>query len=165
MPIITLRTAIKAPIEICFDLSRSIDLHIYTARHTGERAVAGVRSGLIGAGGLVTWRARHFWWHEMTTQVCAFDPPKYFRDSAVAGYFERFHHDHFFERMDSDTTLMVDRVDFRSPLGPIGTVGDVLFVRWYLGRFLAQRNRLIKGVAEDPARREYFLRSASRDVV
>jgi hypothetical protein len=159
MPIITLRTEIQAPIAICFDLSRSIRVHIYTARHTGERAVAGVQSGLIGPGESVTWRAKHFWWHEMTTEIREFDPPTFFRDSAVAGYFERFDHEHRFERGDGDTTVMTDRVDFRSRLGPIGAVADALFVRWYLQRFLTRRNRLIKKIAEDPARRYSFLRS------
>ncbi|MFM7563387.1 MAG: cell division protein, partial [Planctomycetota bacterium] len=41
MPIITLTTAIAAPIETVFDLSRSIDLHIASTAQTNERAVAG----------------------------------------------------------------------------------------------------------------------------
>jgi len=78
----------------------------------------------------------------------------------VAGYFKRFNHDHFFERVN-DATLMTDHLDFRSPLGPIGVAVDALFVRWYLMRWLGQRNRLLKEIAEDPKRRDHFLRNTN----
>ncbi len=37
---IELTTLIKAPIELCFDLARSIDLHKISVQHTNEEAVA-----------------------------------------------------------------------------------------------------------------------------
>src|SRR5205823_8803096 len=57
---ICLQTVIAAPKERVFDLARSIDAHQDTAEHTGERAVAGVTSGLLGPEEEVTWEARHF---------------------------------------------------------------------------------------------------------
>jgi len=60
MPKLSILTIIRAPIERCFDLARSIDLHVESMKHTGEKAVAGVTSGLIGLGQEVTWEARHF---------------------------------------------------------------------------------------------------------
>jgi len=54
MPVIELKTAIKAPVERCFDLSRSIDLHKISTAHTNEEAIAGVTSGLIGPNEWVT---------------------------------------------------------------------------------------------------------------
>jgi len=51
---IVLLTSIAAPIERCFDLARSIDLHMASTNWSGERAIAGVTSGLIGAGQEVT---------------------------------------------------------------------------------------------------------------
>ena len=54
MAIIELTTDINAPIGRVFDLARSIDLHMNSTSKTGERAVAGVTSGLIGAGEQVT---------------------------------------------------------------------------------------------------------------
>ena len=47
---IELVTRIAAPIERCFDLARSIDLHMASTDWTGERAIAGVTSELIGPG-------------------------------------------------------------------------------------------------------------------
>ena len=48
MPILRLQTLILAPPALCFDASRHIDLHIASMKHTGEKAVAGKISGLIG---------------------------------------------------------------------------------------------------------------------
>ena len=38
---IRLTTAITAPIARCFDVSRSVDLHMSSTNWTGERAIAG----------------------------------------------------------------------------------------------------------------------------
>ena len=67
LPTIRLETVMRAPIARCFDLARSIDLHIVSTAQTGERAVGGVTTGLIGPGEHVTWRAKHFGvWQELT---------------------------------------------------------------------------------------------------
>ena len=47
MPKIENKNGIKASIEIVFDLSRSIDLHILSTEQTNEKAIAGKTSGLI----------------------------------------------------------------------------------------------------------------------
>lgn len=60
MPVIILTTTINAPIERCFDLSRSIDLHMASTTKTNERAIAGVTKGLINKGEQVTRLAKHF---------------------------------------------------------------------------------------------------------
>ena len=57
---IELETRINAPIERVFDLSRSIDAHLDSTSSTGERAIAGTTTGLIGLGETVTWSAVHF---------------------------------------------------------------------------------------------------------
>jgi hypothetical protein len=44
-----LATRIRAPIERCFDLARSVDFHVRTAEHTREHVVAGRERGLLGA--------------------------------------------------------------------------------------------------------------------
>lgn len=60
MPVIYLEPFIDAPIEKCFDLARSIDLHMESTKHTGETAIAGKTSGIIELNETVTWRAKHF---------------------------------------------------------------------------------------------------------
>ena len=53
-------TVIQAPIERCFDLARSVEVHLAGNVHCGETAVAlaGVTSGLVGIAQRVTWRDR-----------------------------------------------------------------------------------------------------------
>jgi hypothetical protein len=50
MPNIYLETKIAAPINICFDCARNIDLHQQSVVHTKEIAIAGRKSGLIEEG-------------------------------------------------------------------------------------------------------------------
>jgi ligand-binding SRPBCC domain-containing protein len=145
---VELTTVVHAPREICFDLARDLDLHLRSMAHTGEQAVAGRRSGLIGPGEQVTWRARHFGIvHYHTSRITAFDRPSYFRDSMVAGRFRTFEHDHFFEAGDG-FTRMRDLLAFESPLGMLGRVVDRLVLAPYLTRMLEQRGRMIRAEAE-----------------
>lgn len=148
MPIIQLSLLIHAPIERCFDLSRSIDLHVASTHGTDERAVAGVTSGLIGMGEEVTWSARHFGVRQrLTSRITAYDRPNHFRDSMVRGAFKRIDHDHFFTAR-GDATEMRDVFDFESPLGPLGAIADALVLKRYLRGFLERRNAMIKRAAE-----------------
>jgi ligand-binding SRPBCC domain-containing protein len=113
-------TVIAAPIQRCFDLSRSIDLQVDSAHGTGERAVAGVTGGLIGMGQEVTWKARQFGFDvRHTSRITAFDSPFYFQDLMQRGVFKSYCHDHHFEVRKSGTT-MLDVVEFEAPLGLLG---------------------------------------------
>lgn len=145
---IELTTDIRAPREVCFDLARDLDLHVRTMSRSGEQAVAGRTSGLIGLGEEVTWRARHFGVvHHHTSRITAFDRPSHFRDSMVRGRFKMFEHDHFFDVV-SGGTRMRDVLSFESPLGLLGRCVDYLALARYLGHLLEERNRMIRGEAE-----------------
>jgi ligand-binding SRPBCC domain-containing protein len=128
MPIIKLETVINAPIERVFDLARSIDLHKNSMSKYEEKAVAGVTSGLINLNETVAWEATHFGVKQrLTSKITAFDRPRYFRDSMVAGAFRRFDHDHFFELIGEQTRIK-DVFDYDSPLGILGKIADEFFV-------------------------------------
>lgn len=148
MPVIHLKTLIRAPMERCFDLSRSVDLHVQSTSSTGERAIGGVTRGLLGLGDEVTWRARHFGiWQNLTSRITVFDRPRHFRDSMVKGAFSRFDHDHFFVALGEYTEVR-DVFDFTSPLGPLGQIADAVVLTRYMERFLLERNRVVQRVAE-----------------
>lgn len=150
MPVICLSTYVEAPIETVFDLSRSIELHMESTSHTDERAVAGRTSGLISYGETVTWEATHFLLKlQLTSQIVEYDRPNHFRDSMVAGPFKRFDHDHDFETCGAET-IMKDRFDYTSPLGPLGRIGDILFLKRYMANLLRIRNKVIQRVAKSP---------------
>ena len=146
-------TGIAAPVEVCFDLARDIDFHTRSLADTGEQAVAGRTTGLIGLGESVTWEARHLGVRQrLTSEVTAFDRPTYFRDVMTRGAFRSFAHDHRFEARDGGT-VMTDAVEFRSPLGPLGWLVDRLFMASYLRRLLEGRCQAIKREAEAIAQR------------
>lgn len=153
MTVLELVTEIRAPIERVFDLSRSVDLHMRSTARTGERAIAGVTTGLMELDQEVTWRAKHFGvWQELTSRITRYDRPRHFRDSMVRGAFRRFDHDHFFSFSEaSGTTTMKDRFDFAAPLGVFGRAAERLFLARYLEGFLRERNETIRREAEAEA--------------
>ncbi len=158
MAIKELETEIYAPIKRCFNLSRSVDLHIESAEETNERAIAGVLTGMMSMGDIVTWEARHFGIvQNLTVEITKFNFPHFFQDSQVKGIFANFTHDHLFEDR-KELTLMKDIFEFRCPFGPIGLLVEP-FVRLHLKGFLITRNRLIKEVAESDDRWKKFTSS------
>jgi ligand-binding SRPBCC domain-containing protein len=156
MPIIELSTVISAPRERVFDLARCIDAHQDSTEGTHERAVAGVTSGLIGLNDEVTWEARHLGvTQRLTVRVTAFNRPSHFQDIMINGAFKRMKHDHnFLEHLSG--TLMIDRFEFQSPLGILGSIVDRFFLIAYMRRFLVRRNRVLKKLAESDAWRRYL---------
>jgi ligand-binding SRPBCC domain-containing protein len=148
MPTIQLKTRIKASVQVCFDLSRSIDLHIESTRQTGETAIAGKTFGLIELNETVTWHAKHFGiWQTLTSKVTEMEAPRFFADEMVKGAFKSFRHEHYFE--DSNGyTLMTDVFVFESPLGILGMIANMLFLKQYMCNLLMKRNNVIKEFAE-----------------
>ncbi|WP_339812632.1 SRPBCC family protein [uncultured Imperialibacter sp.] len=148
MPIIQIKMVIEAPIDRCFDLSRSIDLHKISTSHTGEEAIGGVTSGLIGLSETVTWRARHFGIRQtLTTRITELDYPNFFVDKMVKGAFKRFRHEHHFKDLGGKTEMR-DYFDYESPLGILGRMFDFVVLRKYMQDLLEQRNLVIKEYAE-----------------
>ena len=149
MVAIDLRTQIHAPIERCFDLSRSIELHILGTEHTGEQAVAGVTTGLIGPGQLVRWRARHLGIRQhLASRITAFERPDHFQDTMTEGAFRFMQHDHFFKESGEGITEMRDRFVFAAPLGVLGQAAELLVLKRYMTSFLIRKNAILESVAE-----------------
>ncbi len=151
MPKIELQTEIKACKERVFDLSRSIDLHKISTKHTNETAIAGKTSGLIELDESVTWRAKHFGlYQKLTAKITEYDRPNYFADEMVRGAFSRFKHQHYFEECNGGT-LMTDIFDYKAPFGVLGKLADKVFLKAYMTNLLTQRNRIVKEFAENPS--------------
>lgn len=151
MPVLRIVTDIRAPVETCFDLARSIDLHLESMTLSQERAVAGVTSGLIGHGEEVSWEAQHLgrlW--RMTSRITEFDFPHRFVDEMVTGPFGSFRHEHGFEA-HGDQTRMTDVVRFKMAFGMFGRLVDP-FALVYLRRLMAIRNTAITRKAENGPR-------------
>jgi ligand-binding SRPBCC domain-containing protein len=144
-------TLIQAPIERCFDLARSVEVHLARNEHCGETAVAqsGVTSGLIGMAQRVTWRAKHLGvWQTLTSEITALEPPAYFQDTMVQGAFRFMKHDHFFRSLSSGQTEMKDLFCFAAPLLILGRLAEIILLRRYMRALLHERNVVIKQIAE-----------------
>lgn len=149
MVFIEQRIEISAPLERCFDLARSIEAHLLGTGRTGERAVGGVTTGLIGAHQFVRWRAKHLGVRQhLASKITAFEPPRYFQDTMIEGAFQFLRHDHFFAALGENQTEMKDRLAFAAPLSFLGTIAEQVFLKRYMDRFLRRRNEILKQVAE-----------------
>ena len=149
MATILLTTLIHAPPERCFDLARSVDLHVISTRQTGERAVGSVTSGLLGPGQEVTWSARHFGVRQtLTSRITALSTA---RATSATRWSTA--------RSGASITITSSRRAARTRrcgtcstsslrLGPLGRLVDTLVLERYLRRLLERRNEEIKRVAE-----------------
>lgn len=138
-------TRTNIPKSKLFDLARSIDAHKHSMAKSREEAVGGRTSGLISLGEEVTWRAWHFGLPmQMTSRITEMRSPDYFVDEQVKGPFRRFRHVHEFSQ-DSAGTMMVDRIEFAAPFGPIGRLVEKLVLARYLQRLIEARNRHLAG--------------------
>ncbi len=158
-------TLIEAPIERCFDLSRSVEVHLLANIHSGEQALAlgGITSGLVGLSGEVTWRAKHFgFWQDLTSKTTALEWPTYFQVTMVRGIFRFMQADHLFQALPSGVTEMKDIFSIAAPLPLLGRLAEALFLRRYMLSLLRERNAVIKRVAES-CEWEKYLPSASPD--
>jgi ligand-binding SRPBCC domain-containing protein len=127
--VIHITTIIHAPIEACFDLSRSIDLHVESTQQTNEKAIDGRTSGLIEEGEFVTWEATHFFIRQkLSTRIVEMKKPTYFKDVMIKGAFKSMEHEHHFKVLN-DGTEMVDRFYYQVPFGFIGRIFDYFILK------------------------------------
>ena len=148
---------IAAPIGRCFDLARSIEVHLLGTEKSGEQAVAGVTTGLMGLNQSVRWRATHLGIRQhLTSRITAFNPPVYFQDTMIEGAFRFMQHDHRFVSLSTQRTEMRDRFAFAAPLPVLGLIAERLFLRRYMDTFLRRRNHIIKQVAESDRWAEFL---------
>jgi ligand-binding SRPBCC domain-containing protein len=142
-------TDIAAPIEVCFDLARNIDVHSATVwRHTREAAVAGVTGGLIEEGQTVTFEATHLLVRQrLTSRIVRMERPRVFVDRMQRGAFKSMMHTHEFEEFGG-LTRMTDTLQFEAPLGWLGRLAERIVLEDYMRKFLIDRNHELKIMAE-----------------
>jgi hypothetical protein len=171
--------AIRAHIERCFALSTRIEL---VQRTLGMKLVdsgvaGGVTTGHISANSRVVWRG---WKFGLLTQhhtlITTFDPPHEYRlpprtetcrtpislktacfvDSQERGRFASFHHEHNFRQEDGEDTLLLDRVTFSLPFGPLGRLAAKFIVAPHIRKQARRRFAMIKHLAEGDGWREWI---------
>jgi ligand-binding SRPBCC domain-containing protein len=141
--VIRVETLMAASPARCFDVARSVDVHLRSASKSRERVIPGPTAGLLGPGDEITWEARHLGVRRrLTVRITAYDRPRSFRDEQVRGPFRKLRHDHRFEPHE-EGTLMRDELEFRTAFPPL----DALIIGPHLRRFLVRRNETIRRIA------------------
>ncbi|HEY1684012.1 MAG TPA: SRPBCC family protein [Tepidisphaeraceae bacterium] len=145
---LAISTFIRASPQICFDLARSVDVHLQSASDSDERVIAGRNTGLLELGDEVTWQGKHLGFtHRLSSKIIILQPPDFFQDRMMRGPFGFLEHDHRFEPQNNDTQ-MTDVLTFQAPFGPIGWLAERLILAPHLRRFLMQRATVLKQLAE-----------------
>lgn len=149
MTTIYLQTKINAPIDLVFDLSRSIDVHVQTMNQTQEKAIAGRTTGCIELDETVRWRGKHFGFYvEHESIISALEKPNHFTDEMVDGHFKWSKHKHIFKE-ENGSTIMIDHFSYKTPFGIMGWLFDQLLLKKYLTTILHKRSKYIKKLAEN----------------
>jgi len=149
MQTIIVDTIIEAPIEVCFDSARSVEIHLRTSDFTNERVVEpGRTSGLLELNDRVVFEAEHLGFRQrLTARIAEFEPPMRFVDEQEHGAFKSLRHIHEFSKIPQGT-LMRDTLSWTSPFGPFGWMADRLFLRRHLTSFLRRKQQALKTYAE-----------------
>lgn len=148
MTCIELHTSINASIEICFNLSRSVETHLLSTKHTNEKVIDGRTDGLFVCGDTVTWKAKHFGvYHKLQMKITEMSFPYSFEDCMVKGIFKKICHRHLFNETNG-ITIMSDLFYYEVPYGFAGRWFNKIVLRKYMTKLLLQRNNCIKALAE-----------------
>jgi ligand-binding SRPBCC domain-containing protein len=77
------------------------------------------------------------------TRIEAWEPPVRFVDSQIKGPYSLWEHTHLFERDGEAAAIIHDRVRYAMPLGPLGALAHLLFVRRDLERIFDYRSEAV----------------------
>lgn len=111
--------------------------HILTPRPVPMHAGAWIDYRLRLHGVPVRWR----------TQITRHEPPHAFVDEQKQGPFARWIHLHEF-RPHPRGTWMLDRVDYKEPLGPLGLVAHHLYTARLVDRIFDHRRAVVQRLLE-----------------
>ncbi len=148
MKLMSKRT-IRASMQRCFDLTRSVDVHVYTSQRIAGKAIAGKTSGLAELNDTTTWSARFFGVRfTLTTKVNSVQAPFEFSERQGRGLFKRFEHDYTLRDLGDDYTELGDTFTFVSPFGWLGSLVDTFILQRVMCKVMESRLEDIKRLAE-----------------
>ncbi len=148
---------VHAPAVRCFDLTRSVDLHVDSSTEIGALAVGGRQRDLSEDGDTTTWSARFFGVRfRMTTRIEKFSPPAGFSDHLIGGLLRQFAHTYRFAPTPDGGCTMSDELTVEAPLGPLGWLIERLYLKRRMRYLVSRRLAHIKRVAETDDWRNYL---------
>ena len=157
MTTIRYEVSVRAPMERCFDLARSVDLHVDSSTGIGARAIGGRRGGLSGEGDETVWSARFFGVRfSMTTRIEGSEFPVRFGDRMTRGRLRRFEHVYRFRALPDGGCAMSDELVVEAPFGPVGRWIERLYLTRRMDELVRSRLERIKRIAEGDDWRRYL---------
>ena len=161
MPTLTFETIVQASLDDVWafheDVRRALPaLSPPEARVRIESADLPVQAGsrivIIAAGPLgrrIRWVARIV--EHRPPHPVVFGEEARFVDEQESGPFAAWRHEHDFDRVDANTTRITDRIAYRVPLGPLGWLADVLFVRRQIRAMFRHREAVMARLVAEHA--------------
>jgi hypothetical protein len=148
---------IEAPIERCFDLVRSVEVHEYTTEIIRGRAEGGRLEGLWQRGDRTLWSAVFFGCRfQLTMEASLVESPHFYNETLVKGLLRNFAHKYTLTTLESGLTVVRDELEVVSWLSLIVPPAD----KWLLYKRMQfiVRDRLvkIKLIAESSQWRDYL---------
>ena len=96
-------------------------------------------------GQIITYKVSPFPFVKMNwvTEITSVKEKEFFIDEQRFGPYSMWHHEHYFEELPNGNTLIKDKVSYKIPLGVLGHIAQVLFVKKQLHEvFLFRFKRL-----------------------
>ena len=157
MPVIEFETTINAPLAKVWAFHQDIESLVKLSPPEDEVEIEyadkPLREGsriVINSKGPLTSRIE--WTAKIVEQrephAVVFGEEARFVDVQERGPFALWRHEHEFEHVDEKTTRCRDRITYRAPLGPIGWLLDVIFVRRKLSRMFRYRHQQLRKLLE-----------------
>ena len=139
---------VRAPAARCFDLTRSVDLHVDASTEISARAVGGRCTGLSRQGDATVWSAHFFGVRfPMTTRIENYLYPQRFGDRMIRGV-RRFAHAYRFRSLPDGGCLLSDELIVEAPGGFLGRPVEAFYLRRRMDGLVRRRLEHIKAVAE-----------------
>ena len=114
------KVVVNAPIERCFDITRSIEAHEDTSILIGGRAVSGTTTGLSELGDETTWSAGFFGLRfKVRTRIEELEAPIRICEKRVSGIPRPFDHTYVLGLVDGGV-LIEDHFNIGFPFGALG---------------------------------------------
>lgn len=116
-------------------------LMIESAEPLPPRLGTTVTMSVRGPFGRVKWTAKYVNFRPPQPTVTGVEA--HFADEQISGPFKRWQQWHEFEAASDRTTRCIDVIDYTPPLGPVGWLGDWLFLRWQIRRLFRHRHAVM----------------------
>lgn len=73
------------------------------------------------------------------TEITQVKEQQFFIDEQRFGPYSMWHHEHWFEAVDENTTLMKDKISYKIPFGILGHLAQSLFIKKQLNTIFSYR--------------------------